>query len=224
MKKLVVLTSFVGLISLTTATPARADLFSFTNSGQFTTFLNANGLDQENVLAVGEDTGLIVQGTTQQTQLLVNISSSTNLTLQDSNGAAQVSATAPATSFSDFLIYLDGMTFTSLLFNIDNLRGSDGSITITTTEVGTAVVKQDVVAIGAGQNFFGIAAINGQEIISVGDISVGGVLFDSLQQIRIGGLESNVPDVTAVPEPTSMFLLGTGLFGLAAKVRARRKK
>jgi hypothetical protein len=33
----------------------------------------------------------------------------------------------------------------------------------------------------------------------------------------------NTSDVTAVPEPTTLFLLGTGLMGVAARARRKRQ-
>ncbi len=44
---------------------------------------------------------------------------------------------------------------------------------------------------------------------------------DDVAQVRIGGAQQQTG---AVPEPTTMLLLGTGLAGIAAKVRRRRKK
>jgi hypothetical protein len=47
---------------------------------------------------------------------------------------------------------------------------------------------------------------------------------DGQENFTAYDLNGDVPELSEVPEPASMFLLGTGLVGLAAKVRSRRKK
>jgi hypothetical protein len=77
-------------------------------------------------------------------------------------------------------------------------------------------------ALGNGSNFFTFTTINNQRIASVSfttTVAVG-MQLDDVRQVRIGGAQL---DRTPVPEPATMILLGTGLAGIAAKVRKRRK-
>src|SRR5687767_15135136 len=118
-RKSVVVTAVVALMGL--ASPARADIITFTSFGAFSSASNTFGYTQENVLAVGTEISVEVEGVTNQTGTLVDIQSSELLSLADANGQARVTPGAVGDlSFNNFAIDLDnGATFTSLAFNID---------------------------------------------------------------------------------------------------------
>lgn len=204
------------------ATSARADTVTFTNFGAFSSFSNANGLTQENVLTPGAASGTTVAGFTNQTNTQVNVTSLTTsqLSVADANGQAIFTGlNGAAIGTGGFTISLgNGQAFTSLAFNLNNVQGNTGTLTITTLEI-NGDITQTQFSLANGSNFFGVAAINGQQIFSV---TVGpGVAIEDLRQVRIGPATLT----SEVPEPATMVLLGSGLLGFAGwtrrKVRAR---
>ena len=114
-----------------------------------------------------------------------------------------------------------GATFASLIVNID--AATAGSVNFVVTE-DNGQQTAGTFALGAsGENFFTITAINGQRISSVAFTTTVAMVVtnvDDVAQIRIGGAQQVQQPI---PEPTTMLLLGTGLFGVAAKVRKRQK-
>lgn len=219
-RNLVATVSVVLLIGFTSASTTRADTVTFISFGAFSSFSNANGLNQENVLTPGAQSGGTVSGFTNQTNTQVNVTSLTmaQLSVADANGQAVFTGlNGAAIGSGGFVISLaNGQSFTSLAFNLNNVQGAIGSLMITTMEINGNITQTEF-AIANGSNFFGVAAINGQQIFSV---TVGpGVALQDLRQVRIGG---DATPVGEVPEPASMLLLGFGLIGIAA--RARRKR
>jgi hypothetical protein len=163
-------------------------------------------------------TGNPIFGTTNQTGTSVRFSSNENLTAP-ANGQARIEG-ADGT-LTNLTIDIPGATFTSLILNIDAVTA--GSVNFVVTE-NNGQQTTGTFALGAsGQNFFTITAINGQRISSVAfttNVNMTVTQVSDTAQIRIGGAQ---PTTAPVPEPVTMLLFGTGLAGVAARVRRRRK-
>jgi len=177
-----------------------------------------NPQPDENVLLNTGLSGNPIFGTTNQTGFSVRFSSNEALTAP-ANGQARIEAVDG--TLTNLTVDIPGATFTSLILNID--AAAAGSVNFVVTE-DNGQQTAGTFALGAsGENFFTITAINGQRISSVAfttNVAMTITNVDDVAQIRIGGAQQTT---NPVPEPVTMLLFGTGLVGVASKVRKRRK-
>ena len=196
------LLAFIATIVFSVTT-ARADSVTFTIG-------NNPQSNEENILLSSGAQGTTVFGLTNQTNLQVRFTSSTDTLVEPSSGQARVEALDG--TLNNITIDIPNGTFTDIILNPFFGSGT-ANVSVTTANNQTFTFSY---ALSNGQNFLTIVADPGTLITSVTVTASGG--FTDLRQPRISGAQLNVP------EPATMLLLGSGLLGLAGARRKWRRR
>ena len=172
---------------------------------------------EENVLLNSGTTGTTVTGTTNQTGLLVNFSSTQTLS-EPSSGQARIEATNGTSqiALTDVTFGVANGTFTDAIFNmfIGGTIGTAGG-TVDVTVNSNSGVSTFSMSLGNGQNFLTIVAGSGELLNNISiDYATG---FTDLRQVRISGATAaTVPD-----SGSTLILLGVTVLALALIRRKR---
>lgn len=188
--------------------------FSLTSAkADSVTFIIGNNPQQneENILLSSGLSGTTVFGLTNQTNLQVAFSSTTDTLVEPSSGQARIEAQDGV--LNNISISVPNGTFHDIILN--PFFGS-GTADVTVVTANNEVFTFSY-SLSNGQNFLTIIADPGTSIFSVTIDAAGG--FTDLRQPRISGAAG----ADTVPEPASMVLLGSGLLGIATAFRKFRR-
>lgn len=183
---------------------AKADSVTFTIG-------NNPQQNEENILLNSGLSGTTVFGLTNQTNLQVAFSSTTDTLVEPSSGQARIEAQDGV--LNNVSISIPNGTFTDIILNPFFGSGT-ANVTVLTANNETFTFSY---SLSNGQNFLTIVADPGTAIFSVTVSAAGG--FTDLRQPRISGAAAT----GSVPEPASMVLLGSGLLGIATAFRKFRR-